>query len=96
MTKSSVKIALSDSFDLHSFLPRDVPGVLDEYLRVALEKGYREVRVIHGKGKFVRRAEVIRFLTSHPSVESVSVAPAERGGVGATVVRLRARPVSSG
>lgn len=83
------RIPIEDSFDLHSFLPRDVASVLDEYLREAQEAGLREVRIIHGKGIGVRRAEVRKWLSAREDVASFFDAPPERGGSGATVVQLR-------
>jgi DNA-nicking Smr family endonuclease len=82
------RVPISDSLDLHSFLPRDVVSVVDEYLRAAAKKGFREVRLIPGKGKGIRRAEVIRLLAQHPLVKGFSDAPPDRGGMGAIVVDL--------
>ena len=82
------RVPIEDSFDLHSFLPRDVASALDEYLREAREAGFKEVRVIHGKGIGVRRAEVRKLLAARDDVLEFFDAPPERGGSGATVVRL--------
>ena len=82
-------VPIGDSFDLHSFRPEDVRSVVDEYLREAAAAGYREVRLIHGKGIGVRRAEVRRLLASRSDVADYFDAPPERGGSGATVVVLR-------
>ena len=84
-----ITLAITDSFDLHSFLARDVPDVVSNYLALAVEKGFREVRLIHGKGRGVRRAEVIRLLLGHPLVQRFADAPPERGGSGATLVWLK-------
>ncbi|MEO8349748.1 MAG: Smr/MutS family protein [Acidobacteriota bacterium] len=84
------RIPIEDSLDLHSFLPRDVPSVVSEYLDEALRHGLREVRIVHGKGKGVRRAEVRRLLRGDSRVSGASDAPPERGGFGATVVELKA------
>ena len=84
-----VDLPIEDSLDLHSFLPRDVPSVVDEYLRAAHARGFREVRVIHGRGIGVQRAIVQSLLHEHPLVAAFADAPEERGGRGATVVRLR-------
>jgi DNA-nicking Smr family endonuclease len=70
-------------------LPRDVPSVVDEYLRAAHAHGIREVRLIHGRGIGVQRAIVQSLLHGHPLVADFADAPAERGGRGATLVRLR-------
>ena len=83
------RIPIEDFFDLHSFLPRDVPDVLSDYLEEAQERGWLEVRIIHGKGKGVRRAEVRRLLAANSRVAEVFDAPPERGGSGATIVVLR-------
>ena len=82
------RIATEDSFDLHSFLPRDVGSALDEYLREAREAGFSELRIIHGKGIGVRRAEVRKILKARPDVREFFDAPPERGGSGATIVLL--------
>ena len=84
-----VPLPIEDSLDLHSFLPRDIPSVVDEYLREAHRRGFGEVRLIHGRGKGVQRAIVQSILASHPLVREFADAPGERGGWGATVVRLK-------
>jgi len=85
------RIAIEDSLDLHSFLPRDVRDVLSDYLDEAARRGFREVRLIHGKGKGARRAEVRRLLAGDARVADAFDAPPERGGFGATVVLLSPR-----
>jgi DNA-nicking Smr family endonuclease len=88
-----VTIPIEDSLDLHSFAPRDVWSVVDEYLHAARDAGISEVRVIHGRGKGVQRADIQRRLREHPLVERYWDAPESH--LGATMVRLRqadARP----
>lgn len=63
--------------------------MIEEYLREARAAGLREVRIIHGKGIGVRRAEVRRLLAERPGIADYFDAPPERGGPGATVVVLR-------
>lgn len=82
-------VEIEDCIDLHGFQPRDVLNVVEDYLEAALEKGYTEVRLIHGRGKGVQRARVQALLARHPAVASYRDAPATRGGWGATVVTLR-------
>jgi DNA-nicking Smr family endonuclease len=62
--------------------------VVDEYLIAAHARGFTEVRLIHGRGIGVQRASVQAFLTTHPLVVGFADAPEERGGRGATLVRL--------
>ena len=84
-----VALPIEDSLDLHTFAPRDVASVVEEYLTEAAARGFREVRLIHGRGIGVQREIVRGVLSRHPLVESFADAPAERGGWGATVARLR-------
>ena len=83
------RVPVEDSIDLHAFSPRDVTAVVEEYLEAAASEGYREVRIIHGKGTGVQRAAVRGVLSRHPLVESFTNAPGEAGGWGATLVTLR-------
>ena len=75
-------------FDLHTVAPREVRAVVEEYLREAHRKGFRSVRIIHGKGVGVQREAVRSILARTPFVEHFSDAPPEAGGWGATVARL--------
>lgn len=84
-----VELPPQDWLDLHPFRPRDVRSVVESYLEQALEAGFREVRVVHGRGIGVQREIVRSLLDTHPDVESFGDAPPGRGGWGATVVRLR-------
>jgi DNA-nicking Smr family endonuclease len=81
-----VEIPIEDAIDLHAFAPRDVLSVVDEYLRAAHERGFREVRIVHGRGKGVQRAAVQRLLATHSLVAAWHDAPG--GNWGATVVTL--------
>jgi dsDNA-specific endonuclease/ATPase MutS2 len=84
-----VEIEITDVFDLHTIPPRDVKRVVEEYLRLAREKGFRSVRIIHGKGAGVQRDMVRSILARTPFVFDWTDAPPEAGGLGATIVRFR-------
>ena len=86
MNDGPVRVPIEDSIDLHTFAPRDVVSVVDEYLRAAAEAGLPEVRLIHGRGKGVQRAEIQRLLRGHELVSRFWDAPESH--LGATVVRL--------
>jgi DNA-nicking Smr family endonuclease len=86
-----VRIPIEDSLDLHVFAPRDVPSVVEEYLLAAHAHGFAEVRLIHGRGIGVQRAIVQSLLGRHPLVAGYADAPEDRGGRGATLVRLHPR-----
>ena len=63
-----VELPIEDSIDLHSFQPRDIASLVEEYLYQALQKGYREVRIIHGRGIGVQRRIVHSILEKHEQV----------------------------
>jgi DNA-nicking Smr family endonuclease len=83
------RVPIEDSLDLHPFLPRDIPSVVDEYLQAAWEAGFREVRLIHGRGKGVQRGIVQAALEKHALVVAFWDAPESH--LGATVAELRVR-----
>ncbi len=91
----AVEIPLTGDLDLHPFLPRDVPSVVEEYVRACRARGVLRLRLAHGRGRGVQRAAVRRVLASLSEVESFGDAPALAGGWGATVVDLRPPDTSS-
>ena len=94
---SPAPVPIEDVLDLHPFHPRDIPSVVEEYLREAAAKGLREVRLIHGRGRGFQRQVVQELLARHPLVARYADAPPDRGGWGATVVWLTpARPSQAG
>ena len=84
-----VVLPIEDSIDLHAFQPRDVGDVVQSYLEAAMEAGFAEVRVIHGRGIGVQRETVRALLERHPDVLEYGDADPGRGGWGATLVKLR-------
>ena len=80
------KVPIQDSIDLHAFAPRDITSVVEEYVRAAHEAGFREVRLIHGRGKGIQRGIVQQTLERHPLVAEFWDAPESH--LGATVARL--------
>jgi dsDNA-specific endonuclease/ATPase MutS2 len=63
-----VELPIEDSIDLHTFQPREIADLVEEYLYQALLKGYREVRIIHGRGIGVQRRIVHSILGKHKQV----------------------------
>ncbi len=84
-----VRIPIGDALDLHPFRPGETASVVAEYIEAAAAMGFREVRLIHGRGIGVQRTIVRNALARSPFVASFSDATPERGGWGATVARLR-------
>jgi len=84
-----VHIPIEDWIDLHTFSPKEIPSLLEDYLAECQKKGFREVRIIHGKGKGVQMNIVHSFLRKSSIVESFKLAPPEAGSWGATIVYLK-------
>jgi dsDNA-specific endonuclease/ATPase MutS2 len=72
-----------------------VKPVVEEYLREARRKGFRVVRIIHGKGIGVQREIVRSILARTTFVEDWTDAPPDAGGLGATLIRLTPSPTNS-
>ena len=58
-----VVIEITDVLDLHTIPPREAKAVVEEYLREAQARGFRAVRIIHGKGIGIQREVVRSILT---------------------------------
>ena len=89
------EVPLTGELDLHAFSPRDIPSVVEEYVRACRERGLLSLRLVHGRGRGVQRAVVRRTLASMPEVVSFQDAPPSGGGWGATSVVLKAPDTSS-
>lgn len=86
---SCVDLPIDGTLDLHTFHPREVKQLLDDYLEACREKGILQVRVVHGKGTGSLRRQVQTLLKRMPTVVSFRSADETAGGWGATLVELR-------
>ena len=84
------EIPITDTLDLHPFRPAEVRDAAFEYLTAARARGFRQVRLIHGRGIGVQRATIRGLLESLDFVEAFHDADPSGGGWGSTVVVLRA------
>lgn len=84
-----VELEITDVFDLHAIPPKQTKAVLEEYLFQAQARGFRYVRIIHGKGIGVQREITRQVLAKTPFVVHFSNAPPAAGGWGATVAELQ-------
>ena len=84
-----VNLPIEDVLDLHTFQPRELPELLEDYFSECIKAGIYSVRIIHGKGKGIQKKRVRALLRRNPMVRSFQDAPPEAGGWGATVVELK-------
>ncbi len=91
-TKAKITVQKPSSgsvqLDLHGLRADEAIEKLDKYISDVLIAGYDEVLIYHGVGTGKLAYAVKEFLKSHPSIKSFSDAPANMGGMGATVVKL--------
>jgi len=81
-------LPVTGELDLHAFAPRDAVSVVEDYLDECRRRGLLEVRIVHGRGQGVRRAEVRRALSRRADVREFRDAAPVSGGWGATLVVL--------
>ena len=84
--EDSLRIPTERELDLHAFAPRDIPSVVDEYVRAAVDAGFTQVRLVHGRGRGVQRGIVQATLDRHPRV--VEFWDDTASHLGATIARL--------
>jgi dsDNA-specific endonuclease/ATPase MutS2 len=83
------ELEITDTLDLHAFAPRDVKSVTETYLSEARAKGFKVVRIIHGKGIGVQRETVRKVLAETYFVKSFKNAPEFFSSRGATVAEFK-------
>ncbi|MBU8932551.1 MAG: Smr/MutS family protein [candidate division Zixibacteria bacterium] len=84
-----VEFPIDGTLDLHLFAPADTLEVALEYIDVCLKKRLSSLRIVHGKGKGVKRRIVQSLLENHPNVVSFRHEGGSGGSWGATVVDLK-------
>ena len=85
MDEGPVEIPITDALDLHGFRPDEIRDVALEYLTEARSRGFRQVRLIHGRGIGMQRANLQTMLRRLSWVEDFW----DDNSLGATVVVLR-------
>lgn len=83
-----IELPIDGILDLHLFNPKELGGLIPDYIEACLEKDITSIRIIHGKGKGVLRRTVHSLLDKNPNVESYRLAD-DRSGWGATLVELK-------
>ena len=85
-----VPLPITGELDLHTFDPRDISVLIPVWLEECRSRGWRQVRIIHGKGTGTLRTTVHSLLRRESAVESFHLGNELSGGWGATIVNLRA------
>ena len=78
-------IELENEIDLHHFHPGDTASLVGDFIQQAYDKGYEVIRIIHGKGKSVRKKEVLKILQNHSLIRNFYN---DRYNWGATIAEL--------
>ena len=81
--------AVTPELDLRGLDQQDAIDETDRYLSQALESGWEEVRIVHGKGSGVLRVAINNYLSRDKRVESKRLGRWGEGDTGVTVVKLR-------
>src|SRR5438067_7110102 len=76
----AVEIPITDTLDLHPFRPNEIRDVAREYLIEARARGFRQVRLIHGRGIGMQRENIRKLLASLDFVEAFHDADGSGGG----------------
>ncbi|MDR1452271.1 MAG: Smr/MutS family protein [Helicobacteraceae bacterium] len=80
--------AASFRLDLHGLRAEEAQEKLDKFLSDALIAGFDEAIIVHGVGSGRLYRVVKEALKIHPRVREFADAPANMGGIGATIVKF--------
>ena len=87
--REPVAVGPGDTLDLHTFSPKEVPSLLEEFIYQSQKAEIYLIKIIHGKGSGAMRRRVQVLLARDQRVLAFYDAPPESGGWGATLVELR-------
>jgi len=83
------RLPIEGTLDLHTFRPQNAVAVLEAFLEESRARGWKEVRIVHGKGIGTLRELVQAHLRSSPQVASFRQGNESSGGWGATWATLK-------
>lgn len=83
-----IEYPIDGTLDLHQFNAEETKDVVKEYIVECLKRKIYALRIVHGKGKGVKRRIVESVLKEHPKVVSFKHEGGSGGSWGATVVSL--------
>jgi len=79
-------IITGKEIDLHHFHPSDSAILIEQFIENAVREKYKTVRIIHGKGKSMKKRHIHEILKSHPSV---IIFHDDSSNWGATIITLK-------
>ena len=80
------EIDFGNELDLHHFHPKDTKIVVEEFIRQAVAKRLEVIRIIHGRGRSVKKREIYKYLENHKNVMTFKD---DGSNWGSTVIRLK-------
>ena len=84
-----IELPIDGTLDLHTFAPREIKGLVIDYLSACRERDILTIRIIHGKGTGALRRTVQSVLNQLPEVASFHLGGEGEGEWGATIVSLK-------
>jgi DNA-nicking Smr family endonuclease len=88
-SEQPVRIPITGELDLHTFRPEDLGELIPAYLAECSKEGFREVRIVHGKGTGTLRTTVHALLERSSLVHGFRLGDEHSGSWGATLVTLK-------
>ena len=83
------KLPIEDVLELHTFNPKEISDLLEDYFIECINHNIFSVRIIHGKGKGILKKKVQSILRKNSLVVFYKNAPESAGAWGATIVDLQ-------
>ena len=87
-SENFVEIPINGVLDLHTFSPKEVKFLVNDYLEECVKRKITNIRIIHGKGIGNLRRTVEAILSKSPLVVRWFPAGTDNGNWGATTAEL--------
>jgi len=89
MSEEIIRVPINGTLDLHSFSPKDIIPLLDEYLHSCYEACILEGKIIHGKGIGTQKRIVEETLRKNSLVIGFGSGDENSGNWGVTKFSLK-------
>jgi len=84
----AIELPIDGCLDLHTFQPGDIGHLVPDFILECRRRGFREIRIVHGKGRGDLRRGVEAVLARTPGVTGWRTAHGNEGAWGATIVAI--------